>query len=507
MSTNLNTVSRGVKDTWGNLAKRQRVTVISGAALVLVILLVVVLTTARGTPYEVLWSNLDPQDGGTIISELERGGIPYKLSDSGTIMVPSDRVHRTRLSLASQGLPASGVVGFESMGTKGVFSTDFERKVQYMRALSGELARTIKSIQGVEDARVHIVTPEPSLFVSQKQPATAAVLVKVRPMMELSAPSVQGIVNLVASSVEGLSRQDVTVIDGSGKLLSHDYAPSSPEGEAVLATGALLDLTAKVERELERRLMALLTPVAGAGNVVCQVRAVLNADQVKITKTSYSTEGDGILRSHQETSEAYSGTGSPGGASGGLDVPTYTDGGTGQSDFTRTESIKNFEVDQETRETIVMPGTVENLSVAVILNQNLDEEKRGIISETVSAALGLDPLRRDRITVTGMPFDTSLAEKIQEAFAGDEGGLGRWPVYAIAVGAALAVGTAVILLLRRGRRSEEVPPLQLPVLEEAATLSPESLPGRKTKKTVEQMAQQDPVAVASLIKFWLMEDE
>lgn len=507
VSSNMNSLTKGVGQVWAGLNKTQKAMVVSGILLAFAVSLTMIVISSRGASYEVLWSNLDPLDGGAIVAELERQSVPYKLSGTGTIMVPADQVHRTRLTLASQGLPASGVVGFESMSTKGVFATDFERRVQYVRALSGELARTIKSISGVEDARVHIVLPESSLFASQKQPATAAVLVKLRPMMELSVSSVSGVVNLVASSVEGLSPKEVTVIDSQGRLLSQDYDSLFPGGESLQASGALFDLTTRVERELEGRLVSLLSPVMGAGNVACQVRATLNTDQVKVTTTSYSTEPEGILRSVQETREAYSGTGTPpGGSAGGLDVPTYTASGTGESNYTRSESIMNYEVDQETRETIVMPGSIKSLSVAVILNRNLDEEERSVISETVSAALGLDPLRQDRISVTGILFDTSLAQRLDQVLAPDSEMPGRWYVYALAVGAALVLGTFIIFLLRRNRRVEEEPQ-GLPPLEQEVIISPEILARQRSRETVERMASSDPQSVASLVKFWLMEDE
>lgn len=507
VSSNMNSLTKGVSQVWAGLNKTQKTMVASGALLALVVSLTMIVISSRGASYEVLWSNLDPLDGGAILTELERQSIPYKLSGTGTIMVPSDQVHRTRLTLASQGLPASGVVGFESMSTKGVFATDFERKVQYVRALSGELARTIKTISAVEDARVHIVMPESSLFASQKQPATAAVLVKLRPMMELSASSVNGIVHLVASSVEGLSTEEVTVIDAQGKLLSQDYGSLFPGGESLQASGALFELTTKVERELERRLVLLLSPVMGAGNVACQVRAALNTDQVKVTTTSYSTEPEGILRSTQETREAYSGTGTPpGGSAGGLDVPTYTTSGTGESSYSRSESIRNYEVDQETRETIVMPGSIKSLSVAVILNRNLDDKERSVISETVSAALGLDPLRQDRISVTGILFDTSLAKRLDQALAPDSKVPGRWHIYALAVGAALVLGTLIILQLRRSRRAEESSPGPA-LVEPEVIISPETLARQRSRETAERMASSDPQSVASLVKSWLMEDE
>ena len=183
-----------------------------------------------------------------------------------------------RLSPATMGLHSSGIVGFEAVGSTGIWSTDFERRVQYIRALSGELTRTIKALSGIEDARVHIALPEDTVFVSQRQQPTASVLVKTRPGLELTADSVRGIVNLVSRAVEGLTPENVTVVDASGKLLSRDVAYG--KGEDDLSMSSVLELTFATERELENRLLGLLAPVLGPGNVVCQVRAELNMDQI-----------------------------------------------------------------------------------------------------------------------------------------------------------------------------------------------------------------------------------
>src|SRR5690606_35982728 len=161
--------------------------------------------------------------------------------------------------------------------------------------------RTIKALSGVEDPRVHIALAEETVFVSQRQQPTASVLVKTRPGHNLSTESVRGIMNLVSRAVEGLAPENVTVVDASGKLLSKDV--SYGEGLEDISMNSVLELTFAAERELENRLLSLLTPVLGAGNVVCQVRAELNLDQIKITDTTYESEPPGVLRSTQETAE------------------------------------------------------------------------------------------------------------------------------------------------------------------------------------------------------------
>ena len=501
-------VTNGIKQTWSGLNKTQQRVVVLGGAVALVILIAVVMYSTRGPAYEILWSNLDPADAGTIVSELEKQNVPYELTDGGrTIRVPSDRVHRVRLSLATMGLPSSGIVGFEAVGSTGIWSTDFERRVQYIRALSGELTRTIKALSGIEDARVHIALPEDTVFVSQRQQPTASVLVKTRPGLELTADSVRGIVNLVSRAVEGLTPENVTVVDASGKLLSRDVAYG--KGEDDLSMSSVLELTFATERELENRLLGLLAPVLGPGNVVCQVRAELNMDQIKITDTTYESEPPGVLRSSQETSEMYQGTGTPpGGQAGALDVPSYSFAGQGESQYQRTEVLRNYEVNERVTETLITPGTIEKLSVAVVVNKNLNEAERDLITETVTAALGLDPSRQDQISVTGMVFDTTLAQIFDETPATE--GFPRIYIYAIAVAAALVVGTVILIIARRRREAEmagvleEEPAL---ALESAPAISPELIARQRSRENVERLARTNPQLVATLIKSWLLEDE
>ncbi len=503
-------LGKGIKNTWSNLRRPQRLAVISGGVIVLVLLLILTFTSTRGPAYETLWSNLDPADAGAIVSELEKQSVPYKLTDGGkTIKILSDQVHKTRLTLATMGLPSSGVVGFESMGSNGIWSTDFERKVQYVRALSGELTRTIQALSGVEEARVHIVLPEQSVFVSQRKPATAAVLVKTKLGQELAFGSVRGIVNLVSRSIEGLSPENVTVIDASGKLLSQDLSYSHSQDD--LPPNSILELTSNTEKELERRLLALLSPVLGPGNVVCQVRTELDMDRVKITDTTFESEPPGVLRSTQETSETYQGTGSmPGGQAGGLDIPSYAAPGEGESQYQRTDSLINYEVNHKITETMITPGSIKRLSVAVVVNKELDEAAKDVISETVSAALGLDPARQDQISVTGVFFDTSLTQRINESFAPVPEQFPRIYVYAIAVAAALVVGTAMIIITRRRRREQAQISYPLPqeaVPETAPSISPELMARQRSRENVERLARTDPKIVATLIKSWLLEDE
>jgi len=208
-----------VRQFWGRLGAWQRAALVSG--VVLAAAAVVVAFAARGQEYVPLFTDLQPADAGDVVARLEEDGIPYRFSGDGrTILVPGDQVHRLRLMLAAEGLPTGGVVGMEVMDQFQFGATEFERRMNRLRALQGELTRTIRQVEGVEDARVHIVLPEESLFISQRQPASAAVLVRMKPGRTLSAEQVAAITYLVAGSVEGLEPEAVTIVDSNGTVMS-----------------------------------------------------------------------------------------------------------------------------------------------------------------------------------------------------------------------------------------------------------------------------------------------
>lgn len=500
-----------IREISGKLSRVQRMVIVGVTALIFISLLLVAIFGSRGTEYDVLWSDLSPQDAGAIVKELEKEGVPYKLEAGGRVIkVPKDSVYRLRLTFASMGLPSSGVVGFESISANQLWSTDFERQVQYTRALQGEIVRTIKSMDPVEDARVHIVLPEPSVFVTQQKPATAAVLLKLRPMEELTKAQVKAIIKLVSSSVRGLSPENVTVVDSTGRLLSQDISEGAlEEGFSSLDS---LEITYQFERNLEKRLTNLLGPILGPGNVVCQVRAELNLDLVKRETVTYSREP--ILRSTQEIRETFQGTGTPaGGPAGGLDVPSYVTPGAQESQYERTEIIHNYEVSEVKEATTIAPGTVKRLSVAVVVNRaEMDEDFRNSIIQTVTTALGLDPAKQDQISVINMPFNPSPFEQAPAPVPVWQ--RREYVMYGAAVAAALVVGTVILLLLRRRRLAREkeeegeeaVAHVGAPT-EAAPGATPEMMALQRAREGVERLARTNPELVARILRTWLAEDE
>src|SRR5215813_2376393 len=248
--------------------------------------------------YQTLYSSLSTEESGTVIAKLKDLKVPYRLEDGGKVIkVPSARVDELRIQLASDGLPQSGKIGFEIFDRTNFGMTEFVEKVNYRRAMEGELVRTILSLKEISQARVHLVLPKESLFQDRTQPAKASVLVKLNPGKRLSENSVSGIVHLVASAVEGLDPNNVTVTDSSGTLLSVLQGSSD---EALNRTQ--LALRTQMERDLSAKVTRILEPVVGVGKVRADASVVMDFSHSEQTVEKYDPQGS-VIRSQQKSDE------------------------------------------------------------------------------------------------------------------------------------------------------------------------------------------------------------
>ncbi|HMK64910.1 MAG TPA: flagellar basal-body MS-ring/collar protein FliF, partial [Thermodesulfobacteriota bacterium] len=242
-----------------------------------IISLLLVFSWAQRPTYQTLFSNVGEADSGMIIQKLKEMKVPYQVEGTG-ILVPSDKVYELRLQLAAQGLPQGGGVGFEIFDKTNFGTSDFVQKLNFRRAIQGELSRTIQSLSEIETCRVHLAVPERSVFVEKESKASASVMVKLKPGRTLAQSQVQGIVHLVSSSVEGLSPEEVTVIDNRGGMLTRP----TQEGSANLNNNQL-ELQRSYEKEIESRVVNILEPITGRNKVRAKVFASL--DFTKTEKT------------------------------------------------------------------------------------------------------------------------------------------------------------------------------------------------------------------------------
>ena len=248
--------------------------ILLGAAAALVALIVAVAMWSSEPQYKVLFSNLDDRDGGAIVTALGAMNVPYKYNDTGTaLLVPADRVYDARLQLASQGLPRGGSVGFELMDNARFGASQFAEQINYQRGLEGELSRSIESMHTVQHARVHLAMPRQSLFVRERQAPTASVLLNVYPGRSLSDAQVSAISWLVASSVPELTAENVSIVDQNGRLLS------APTGEGRGMDADQMRMVRETEQRTVERILTILNPLVGPGNVHAQASAEMDCSR------------------------------------------------------------------------------------------------------------------------------------------------------------------------------------------------------------------------------------
>lgn len=511
-----------LKELMGNLNRRAKIIIGIGVVAVVLSLLFLIIWSGN-IQYQSLFSQLDPKDADAIIKKLDEAGIPYKLTDGGrTILVPADKVHKTRLEMAGAGLPSQGIVGFEIFDQSKFGTTDFERRVNFYRALSGELSRSIQAMDAVDFAKVQITAPKDSLFIEEAKPAEASVLLKLKPGYRLKESQVRAITNLVASSVPELEPEKVTIVDTAGNLLTGSFASKSHYSTQL--TFNQFEIQRKFEEALKSDLKALLTKVLGPDNFTVQVKAKLNFDQREVESKEYTpVVGDeGIVRSQQEQHEKYQGMeagaqGVPGTTS---NIPQYQmrrEGSEGGS-YESSDVITNYEINEKIERHVYAPGEVERLSVAVIVNDLLQPEALQKIKDVVHAAIGYDTERGDKVTVTSLAFDNTLQQEIARVeAAAREAERTRMYIYAGLIALISIILLLLFLVFRRSKRpaGEELVPgkaIDFMVGDEAedelaaTVLTEEDKKRQQLKEEIAEMISERPEEVAQLLKSWLMDE-
>jgi len=377
----------------------------SALALIGVVVAASMFMNAESQPnYQPLFTNLQPADAGAVTAQLTTAKVPFELSNGGTtVLVPANVVDQERVTLAEQGLPNSGTIGFSNLEKSGITTSQFVQQVEYQQALEGQLQQTIDSIQGVQSAQVNLVIPAQSSFVIGNQPTTtASILVALTPGTTLSAPQVQAIVHLTASATPGLSPSDVTVVDNHGNLLSSNGAAGSDNGSADS------QLTTAYDTQLATAIESLLSRVVGTGNSAVQVHAQLNFNQQSTVLRGLQTSPQGQAltapTSRSTSNQSYTGSGTPPAGVLGSGTPPVT-GGAGTGRYTSTSSQVTSAVGQITQTVMQAPGQVVKTSVAVLLNSSaIPAASQAQVRSLVSAAAGLSKINGDQLVVTAMPF-------------------------------------------------------------------------------------------------------
>ena len=521
--------------------------------------------------FKPLLSGLAAEDTGAVTAKLKELGVDYRLNDTDTILVPSDRIAEVRLQLASAGLPKSGRVGFELFDKVNFGASEFAEQVNYHRAIEGELERSVMSIREVEQARVHITLAKDSLYTEQRESAKASILVKLRAAAGLSPQNVAAICQLTASAVPGLSADQVSVVDTNGNLLNRPRPAGIGDGEQ--ATEAALDYRKSVEHDLQTKIGQTLEPLLGANHF----RVGVSAD-VDLTSGDQSEETYDPLKSVMTSSQTTqdgpalpSASGVPGTASN-LPNPTSSPS-TGASNYARhTESV-TYQTSRVVKHIKLPQGVLKRLSLSVLVDHTLrwegakriveapSAEKLKVIHDVVQAATGLNMERGDQLVVEAFPFEATLTSE-QARFdappvtAVAPSALPPWlqklvgkksfaMIAGIGAAVALALVAGVVFVMKRSGKKSKVKTestaaelgeakakgiapamdgaqqLQARMAEQATEKAKQEvealiklrLPEVSTKKTevltkhIVAETKKDPLAMAQVVRTWLHGDE
>ena len=408
-----NTLAKAT-DFWTNKSLAQRI-LLGGLLASLLIAFFGMIFWLNRTDYKVLYSGLYQEDAASVIEYLQKEKIPYEIGDNGgTILVPTDMVYEARLKLAGQGSLHGQGVGFELFDENKIGQTNFVQGINYQRALQGELSRTISELAEVESARVHLVLPNKSLFVEEQAPPSAAIMLKLKGGRTLTAQQVQAIVNLVSTSVEGMTADHITLADSRGKVL---YEPKG-DTDMTGMTSTQLEYQMGMQRSLEQRIEQLLTPIVGPGRVIARVNADLDFDRTTIRKEIFDPKS-AVVRSEVKSEEETQGSANVAGGTPDPNLQGENDqmaSGTAQSSA-RTSSTTNFDINREEQQIIAQVGSIKRLSVAVLVDGKYTQQQDGTFAfeplpveqiaqlrQLAQRAVGFDDTRGDAIEVSSISF-------------------------------------------------------------------------------------------------------
>ncbi len=395
----LTTVQQQFITFWKKQSIGKQITIVS-LILSMLILTPVLVNWANTPSYSVAYTGLSEADAAQIVQKLDENNITYQLNGSGTIEVPSDQVYTTRLMMARDGLPQSSTVGYELFsGTSMLGMTEFSQKVNYQRAIEGELERTIGSIEAAKAVRVHLVIPEKSLLTSDQSLTTASVTIQINPGKVLDASQVRAITHLVASSVEGLKPESVVVVDSNGNLLASGTGSEDEMSMTIKDDQRAIELA--YATEVQKRVQSILDKILGPNRSVVQATVEMDWTQREVTSNTFSPT-EVAIRSSQiinESSNSGGTTGGVPGAASNLPTPVATTTGTDATAYQRSEETLNYEVSQVQSHEVIAPGEVSRVSVSVMVDGITDPAQLEIIKSAVQAAAGIDSTRGDQIDV------------------------------------------------------------------------------------------------------------
>ena len=481
--------------------------------------------------YTVLFSDLDSVEASKITEKLKENRVKYQFKDGeGTILVPDDMVHQLRLDMAAEGiLPKGGNVGFEIFDDMSFGTTEFVQKLRYTQALQGELARTIKEFDTIDNARVHIVAAGDSMFAVDEKPATASVVLRLHPGRTLNPRQLQGIINLVSGSVEGLKPENVSVVDMEGGILTK----GSDKGGVGNISSDQFEHQRKVAESYEKKIVSMLEPVVGMNKVVARVSVDVDYKIVNQTEENYDPDSQVIVSEERLKETNTDGNriaqGSPDLLNQGVQTGSELSG-TSANLYEKETSTINYKINKLNRQTVNESGDIQRLSASVIIDgpyetatdeqgntvktfTGWDRKQMKIFENNIKNAIGFDSERGDQVTVSNVEFGTEQESMAEMPTEGSDGWMsylkkGSKPILNIIMIALFFLVAIKPFKKWLNQSSEFVSARALPQAIEREDLSspaPDMQSRQNEKLRLLEATKQNPDIAADIIKTWLNE--
>jgi flagellar M-ring protein FliF len=512
---------KGLLEKFKSQSKKIKIAIIVAILAVIIAIISGMFFYSSSNKYQILFSNLEPTDSQTVVKTLEEGKNEYKI-EGNSILVPSDKVDELRLKLAPN--LTSGSKGYELMDAGSSFGmTDEEFKMKKTRMQQGELEKTIKHIQQVEEARVHISEAKDSVFVKDSQPGTAVVQLTLKKGAKLSQDQVKAIVAIVSGATNNIPKANVAVSDDNANLLTKDINDEQNGQVSSEEMSKQQEAEKSYENNFKKKIADILEPTIGPNKVKSAVSVNLDFDSKQTNKTA--VDPNKVIISQENNKEAN--TGGTEGATSQSPVDnnmtnTITNT-TGQPSTSSKENQKtNYEVGKSESKTISAQGTIKRITAAVTIDGVLDDAQRQQIETLVGSAIGYDALRGDKVSVVGMPFDKTIIEATkaaETAKTAEEAAASNLRMMIIAgVLGAILLGLIIFLIVKRRKKKavEEEQLLNTLIDDSIIPKEPEEFTPiefeSKTQKShleneIKKYAMEKPEQVVEIIKSWMTESE
>lgn len=484
---------------------------------------------ANQEDFQVLFSNLSPKDGGAVVTKLQEQNVPYRVGAGGaTIMVPAEKVYELRMTLAGEGLPSEGNVGFEIFDHNDFRTTKFVQELNYRRALQGELTRSINQFKEVKSSRVFIVIPKDTLFVTDQKPASASIQLDLK--SNLDAGKLAAIVHLVANAVEGLAPENVTVVDTKGRII---FKGTNRGDTSYLLSDRQLEYKKNLENVIRDNVQSMLEGIVGFGKAIVRVTAEIDFNRITLSEEQYDPTAK-VVRSERNVEESSRTGGSrnqAGKKSEGQQAGLAAESAEGLKAKTKKDVATNYEINKVSRNVLKPAGTIKRLSVAAVIDGTYKDEalEDGTVKKTyiprsaaeiqsfeeiVKKAMGYNEDREDQVTVTSISFSNSMANQMPSQTVAPESNLLtkalRYRKSFINLVLIVLVFFLVVRPLMRSIRS--VPKHTVATVEKLPDLSEETQQVMAPKELdlkskVFEISKTNPDKTNLLIKGWIGEQE